>query len=153
MNKSKLAERGEAKIEIVTGAIQEVVGRSIGNDTMEAKGAAHRAAGHARDEVAGAPERKLNRAEAAVEVVAGAAQQAVGRVAGDTTLEAKGKARKVVGTAHGLAARRAEHREGKVQEIAGAAKKQVGRLLDDPVQEVSGAAKELTGKARQALSK
>lgn len=153
MTKNILAERGEAKVEIVVGALQEVVGRVIGNDTMQAKGAAHRVTGHARDDAARLTKPVATRAEGAVEVAAGAVQAAVGTAIGDDTLKAKGDAHKVVGKAKNVAASRVARKAGKTREIAGNAEAKAGSIVGNPVRQVVGTAQELAGKAQQAMSK
>ena len=93
--KNNLQERGEAKMEALGGAIQQAVGHVIGNEKMEAKGAAHKVIGNARDEAA----RVVEHTKGVVEEVVGAAKNKAGHLVGDTNLEVDGKVEQLTGKA------------------------------------------------------
>lgn len=85
--KGNLKKRGEAKVEVAAGAVQEAIGHAVGNEEMEAKGIAHQAAGHTKEKVAKAKER----VEGIVDEIAGKAKQVEGKA-----LEIAGKARRAI---------------------------------------------------------
>lgn len=95
MSKNNIIERSDAKIEVVAGAIQEAVGHVIGNEKMEAKGAAHQVVGAARGEAA----RKAEHVKGVVEEVTGAAKAKVGDLLDKPKMEAEGKVLELTGKA------------------------------------------------------
>lgn len=84
---NNLKKRGQAKVEVAAGAVQEAIGHAIGNEEMEAKGIAHQAAGHTKEKVAKVKER----VEGMVEGIAGKAKQVEGKV-----VELAGKAKQAL---------------------------------------------------------
>jgi uncharacterized protein YjbJ (UPF0337 family) len=87
VNKNNIIERSDAKVEVAAGVVQEAVGKVIGNEKMEAKGAAHQVVGAARGEVARAAEHL----KGAVEQVSGAAKAKIGDILDKPKMEAEGK--------------------------------------------------------------
>ncbi len=92
---NNLAERGKANVEVVLGAIQEGIGHVIGNEKMEAKGAAHQVVGHARDDAAQAKEHT----KGVIEEVVGVAKNKAGHLVGDTSMQVEGKVEELTGKA------------------------------------------------------
>lgn len=95
MKKNNIAERGLGKIEVVGGAIEEAVGGAIGNDKMEARGAAHKVVGHARDNSA----RSAEHTKGVVEEAVGTAKAKAGHLLGKRSLEVEGKVEALTGKA------------------------------------------------------
>jgi uncharacterized protein YjbJ (UPF0337 family) len=95
---TNLTKRSKANVEVAVGAIQEGLGRVIGDEDMEARGAAHQVVGHARDEAAKAAERIRGR----VEEIAGIAKNEAGQLLGDRTTEVEGKVKELTGKARQL---------------------------------------------------
>lgn len=92
---SKIVERAKAKLEVAAGAVTETVGRVVGNEKMEAEGAAHQVIGNARNAKAKAAEHT----KGVVEEVIGTVKNKVGRVVGDDSLAAEGKIEEIKGKA------------------------------------------------------
>lgn len=91
--------RAKGKAQEIGGAIQKNIGKAIGNEKMERKGATRELKGEARQEVAKAAERVKGTVEKAV----GGVKSAIGDALGNENLEAegdrevaKGKARKAL---------------------------------------------------------
>jgi uncharacterized protein YjbJ (UPF0337 family) len=95
MTKNNMVERGKANMEVLGGTIQEGVGHAIGNEKMEAEGAAHKVVGHARDEAAKAAEHT----KGVIEQVVGTAKNKAGEILGDNSLKVEGKVEELTGKA------------------------------------------------------
>ena len=93
MKKNVVAERGKANVERALGAIQEGVGHVIGDEKMEARGAAHQEIGDARDKAAMTAER----IDGAVQEITGVAKHEVGHLRGDTAQQVEGKIQELTG--------------------------------------------------------
>ena len=92
---SNAANRGEGKAEEIGGAIKKNVGKLIGNEQMQAEGAATELKGEARQEAAKGAER----VKGAVEEVKGAVKNRVGALIGNEQMQAEGKAKELQGEA------------------------------------------------------
>ena len=92
---NNVRERSEGKAEELGGKIKQGLGNLIGNEQMEAEGAAKAAKGEARQEAAKAGERIKGKAE---EVV-GAVKNRVGHVIDNEQMEAEGKLKEIKGDA------------------------------------------------------
>lgn len=93
--KSNTTKRVEGKAEEIGGVIQKTAGQVLGNERMEAEGAAHQLTGKGRQEAAKAGERIKGGAERVV----GKVKDVVGSAIGDAQMEAEGKAKGLKGKA------------------------------------------------------
>jgi uncharacterized protein YjbJ (UPF0337 family) len=89
------SKRGEGKAAEVGGAIKKNVGKVIGNEQMEAEGAAKEMKGEAQQESAKAGART----QGAFEKATGAIKNRVGQVIDNEQMAAEGKARELKGEA------------------------------------------------------
>ena len=89
------SEKAEAKANQAAGSVKETVGKTIGNEQMEAEGKAKNAKGHAQEAKVDAE----RTAGAYVDKTVGATKETVGSAIGNKTMEAEGKARKLEGDA------------------------------------------------------
>jgi uncharacterized protein YjbJ (UPF0337 family) len=93
--KSNITKIAQAKVEVAAGSLQEAVGHAIGNEKMEAKGAAHQVTGHAREAAAKNAEHR----KGVIEEVVGAAKNEAGHLIGDRGLQVTGKVEVLKGKA------------------------------------------------------
>jgi uncharacterized protein YjbJ (UPF0337 family) len=89
------------------------------------------------------------RAEGAAEELGGRIKGAVGKIVGNKTMEAEGKARVVEGEAKQEAAKAAERAKGAGEKTIGAIKNRAGALVGNEELEAEGRVEELKGEARK----
>lgn len=92
---SNASKRSEGAAEKLGGKIKGGVGKLIGNEQMEAEGAAREAQGRSKEEAAKAAERGKGK----VEQVTGAIKNRVGAVIDNEQMQAEGKVRELKGQA------------------------------------------------------
>src|SRR4051812_27773315 len=92
---------------------------------------------------------KSEKSEGTAEKIGGAIKKGVGKLVGDRTMEAEGRAKELHGEARREAAKASERTKGKVEELGGAIKNRVGHIIDDEEMAAEGKAKELEGEDRQ----
>lgn len=90
---NNVRERSEGKAEELGGKIKQGLGKLLGNEQMEAEGAAKAVKGEARQEVAKGAERVKGK----VEEVVGAVKNRVGHVIDNEQMEAEGKVKEIQG--------------------------------------------------------
>ena len=95
MNVSNATNRGEGAAEELGGKIKKGIGKLIGNEQMEAEGAAKELKGEAKQEAAKAGERSKGK----VEEVVGAVKNRVGQVIDNEQMAAEGKVKELQGEA------------------------------------------------------
>lgn len=92
---------------------------------------------------------QANRGEGVAEQIGGKIKQGIGKVVGDDTMVAEGKAKELKGEAREESAKAGERAKGKLDEVVGAVKNRVGAVLDDEKMQAEGKARELDGEDRQ----
>ena len=92
---SNASDRGEGEAQKLGGKIKKGIGKVLGNEQMEAEGAAKELEGESRVEFAKVKER----VKGSVEEVAGAIKNRVGHVIDNAQMAAEGKAKELKGEA------------------------------------------------------
>jgi len=87
------------------------------------------------------------------EELGGTIEKAAGKATGDEQLQAKGRARELVGRARQEAAKAAARAQGTVEQIVGGAKNRLGSAIGNERMRDGGKATELKGEARRKLNK
>jgi len=98
---SNASNRLDGAAEELGGTIKQAVGKTLGNEQMEAEGTARKLEGQGKQEAAKASER----AQGKVEEVAGAVKGGVGALLGNEQMEAEGRAKELKGEARQTANR------------------------------------------------
>lgn len=98
---SNSSTRLDGAVEELGGTIKQAVGKTIGNEQMEAEGNAKKLEGQGKQEAAKASERVQGK----VEEVAGAIKGGVGELIGNEQMEAEGRAKELKGEARQTANR------------------------------------------------
>lgn len=92
---SNITDRTKGKLEEMGGTVQKTIGKVLGNEEMQVKGAAHEVMGEAKQQAAKAGER----VKGAVESIVGSVKATVGEAIGNDRLHAKGKIQELTGEA------------------------------------------------------
>jgi uncharacterized protein YjbJ (UPF0337 family) len=95
---SNAGERAKAETEKLGGKVKQTVGKAIGNQQMQAEGAAKEIEGDAR----GAAAKGKERVKGTVEEVAGAIKKGIGHAIDNDQMVAEGKAKELVGKARNV---------------------------------------------------